>query len=95
MRRAGSASDLGGAFDKSRNQRVLSSTILESGTATNPASRRLPVGNVINRIVGVAVVLPFLQPIADFLVKIDPDPACLPANFQFRPAGSTPVDSRP
>jgi phosphate:Na+ symporter len=55
--------------------------ILESGTATNPASRRLPVGNMINRIVGVAVVLPFLQPIADFLVKIDPDPARLAANF--------------
>jgi phosphate:Na+ symporter len=55
--------------------------ILESGTATNPASRRLPVGNMINRMVGVAVVLPFLQPIADFLVRIDPDPARMAANF--------------
>ncbi len=55
--------------------------ILESGTATNPASRRLPVGNMINRMVGVALVLPFLQPIANFLVKIDPDPARMAANF--------------
>jgi phosphate:Na+ symporter len=25
--------------------------IIESGTATNPASRRLPIGNMINRVV--------------------------------------------
>jgi phosphate:Na+ symporter len=55
--------------------------ILESGTAANPASRRLPLGNMINRIVGVALVLPFLQPIADFLVNIDPDQARMAANF--------------
>jgi phosphate:Na+ symporter len=55
--------------------------ILDSGTATNPASRRLPAGNMINRMVGVAVVFPFLQPIADFLVKIDPDPARMAADF--------------
>jgi len=55
--------------------------VLESGTATNPASRRLPIGNMINRIVGVAVVLPFIQPIADFLIRIDPDQARMAANF--------------
>jgi phosphate:Na+ symporter len=31
--------------------------------------------------VGVAVVLPFLQPAADFLVEIDPDPVRMAANF--------------
>jgi phosphate:Na+ symporter len=36
---------------------------------------------MINRMVGVVVVLPFLQPIADFLVKIDPDPSRMAANF--------------
>jgi phosphate:Na+ symporter len=55
--------------------------ILESGTSTNPASRRLAIGNMINRIVGVALVLPFVQPFADFLVKISPDQARMAANF--------------
>jgi phosphate:Na+ symporter len=55
--------------------------ILESGTATNPASRRLPVGNMINRMVGVALVLPFLGPIADFMVKLDHDQARMAADF--------------
>ncbi len=55
--------------------------ILESGTAANPASRRLPIGNMINRIVGVALVLPFLQPIADMLARIDPDQARMAADF--------------
>ena len=41
--------------------------ILEGGSSNNPASRRLPVGNLINRGIGVVVVLPFLQPIADAL----------------------------
>jgi phosphate:Na+ symporter len=55
--------------------------ILESGSAGNPASRRLPVGNMINRVIGVAVVLPFLQPIADFILKLDPDQTRMAANF--------------
>jgi phosphate:Na+ symporter len=36
----------------------------------NPASRRLPVGNLINRLVGCALVLPFLHPIADALIAL-------------------------
>jgi phosphate:Na+ symporter len=55
--------------------------ILESGTAANPASRRVPIGNMINRLVGIALVLPFLQPIADLLGRLDPDPARMVADF--------------
>jgi phosphate:Na+ symporter len=55
--------------------------ILESGTAANPATRRLPIGNMINRIVGTALVLPFVQALAHFLIRIDPDQARMAANF--------------
>ena len=60
------------------------------GSAINPlledsraslASRRLPVGNMFNRLVGVALVLPFLQPIADIFTRFDPNPARMAADF--------------
>jgi phosphate:Na+ symporter len=55
--------------------------ILEGGSSNNPASRRLPVGNLINRCIGVVVVLPFLQPIADALTRLEPNPARMTADF--------------
>jgi phosphate:Na+ symporter len=55
--------------------------ILEGGSSNNPASRRLPVGNLINRGIGVVVVLPFLQPIADAFTRLEPNPARMTADF--------------
>ncbi len=55
--------------------------ILEGGSSNNPASRRLPVGYLINRGIGVVVVLPFLQPIADALTRLEPNPARMTADF--------------
>jgi phosphate:Na+ symporter len=55
--------------------------ILEGGNSDNPASRRLPVGNLINRVIGVVVVLPFLQPIADAFTRLEPNPARMTADF--------------
>jgi phosphate:Na+ symporter len=55
--------------------------ILEGGSSSNPASRRLPVGNLINRVIGVAIVLPFLQPIADAFTRLEPNPARMTADF--------------
>ena len=54
--------------------------LLESSGAS-PASRRLPVGNMANRLVGIALVLPFLQPIAETLARFDPNPARMAADF--------------
>ncbi len=51
------------------------------GSGNDPASQRLPVGNLINRVVGLAVALPFLQPIAHALAAIDPNPVREVANF--------------
>jgi phosphate:Na+ symporter len=55
--------------------------ILEGGSSSNPASRRLPVGNLINRIIGVVVVLPFLEPIAKAFTRLEPNPARMTADF--------------
>jgi phosphate:Na+ symporter len=53
--------------------------LLESGGST--AKRRLPLGNLINRAVGVALVLPFLQPLADRFARYDPNPGRMTADF--------------
>ncbi len=55
--------------------------LLEGSRADDPASRRLPLGNLINRLVGCAVVLPVLHPIADTLARLEPDPARMGADF--------------
>ncbi len=55
--------------------------LIESGTRGDPASRRLPVGNMINRLVGVLIVLPFLGPIAREMTALQPHPAKMTAEF--------------
>jgi phosphate:Na+ symporter len=55
--------------------------LIEASQAGNPASRRLPVGNLLTRLVGCAAVLPFLQPITDLLQRLEPDPARMAADF--------------
>jgi len=55
--------------------------LIETGNAADPASRRLPVGNLINRLVGCALVLPFLGPVSALLAQFDPHPARLAADF--------------
>ncbi len=55
--------------------------LLEAGNSGDPASRRLPVGNMLNRLVGVLIALPFLQPIARELTALQPDAAKMTAEF--------------
>ena len=55
--------------------------LLEAGVRGDPASRRLPVGNMLNRLVGVLIALPFLQPIARELAALQPDAAKMTAEF--------------
>jgi phosphate:Na+ symporter len=54
--------------------------LLEGG-GSNPAKRRLPLGNLINRAVGLALVLPFLQPLANLFAQYDPNPGRMTADF--------------
>jgi phosphate:Na+ symporter len=55
--------------------------LLEAGVRGDPASRRLPVGNMFNRLVGVLIALPFLGPIARELAVLQPDAAKMTAEF--------------
>jgi phosphate:Na+ symporter len=47
----------------------------------NPASYRLPLGNLINRLAGVLLVAPFLRPITEILQVWQPNLAKLTAEF--------------
>ena len=55
--------------------------LLEGIGSTNPTHRRLPVGNLINRLVGCIIFLPLLDPVVQLLQKIDPNPVRLAADF--------------
>src|SRR6201991_4053765 len=55
--------------------------LFEGARRDNPASYRLPVGNLVNRIIGIALVAPFLGPIAQHLEGWQPDLARLTAEF--------------
>jgi phosphate:Na+ symporter len=57
--------------------------LFEGGNFNDPASRRLPVGNLINRIVGIVVAYPFLGVIADTLARFEPHPGRMIADFHF------------
>ena len=55
--------------------------VLEGGTTDNLSTRRVPIGNLLNRIVGCAIVLPLLDPITRELSMLDPNPARMSADF--------------
>jgi len=55
--------------------------LIESGTRGDPSTRRLPVGNMLNRLVGILLVLPFLGPIAREMAALQPQPAKMAAEF--------------
>src|SRR6185437_10548127 len=51
--------------------------VFEGARRDDPASYRLPIGNLANRIVGIVLVLPFLHTIAAHLQDLQPDLAKL------------------
>ena len=55
--------------------------VFEGAHRDNPASYRLPLGNLINRVVGIALVAPFLRPITEILQTFQPDLAKATALF--------------
>ena len=55
--------------------------VLEGASGNDPAAKRLAVGNLINRAVGVVVCLALLPTIGRFLVTIEPDNARGVADF--------------
>jgi phosphate:Na+ symporter len=55
--------------------------LLEGGIRGDPASRRLPLGNLVNRLVGILIALPFLPVLARELTALQPDAAKMTAEF--------------
>jgi phosphate:Na+ symporter len=55
--------------------------VFEGARRDNPASYRLPVGNLLNRLVGVLLVAPLLRPITEALQAWQPDLAKATAEF--------------
>jgi phosphate:Na+ symporter len=55
--------------------------VLEGATGDNPAAKRLPVGNLLNRLVGIVIVLVALGPIGRFMVALESDSARVVADF--------------
>ncbi len=55
--------------------------VFEGARRDNPASYRLPVGNLLNRVIGVALVAPFLPVLSRYGQTIEPDLARLIAGF--------------
>ena len=47
----------------------------------DPVKLRLPLGNMVTRLVGTAIALPFLDEIGGFLLRLDDDAGRLAANF--------------
>lgn len=55
--------------------------LLEGGVGSDPASRRLPLGNFLNRLVGLVVALMAFNYAAPYVARLGPDPARALANF--------------
>jgi len=55
--------------------------LFEATRRGDPASYRVPVGNLLNRVAGIALFAPFLQPLADAFASFQPDFAKMTAEF--------------
>jgi phosphate:Na+ symporter len=55
--------------------------VLEGATGNDAAARRLPIGNLINRAIGVGIALMLLGPISRFMVTIEADNSRAVADF--------------
>src|SRR5258705_408672 len=55
--------------------------VFEGARRDNPASYRLPIGNLLNRLIGVLLVAPVLRPITETLQAWQPDLAKATAEF--------------
>jgi phosphate:Na+ symporter len=55
--------------------------VLEGVRRGDPASYRLPVGNLVNRVAGIALLLPFLPALAAWFAAVEPNAAQMTALF--------------
>ena len=69
------------AFVLGANLGTAINPILEGASGSDPASRRVPVGNFLIRGFGVLLALGLLPPMSRWIVAIEPDSARAVANF--------------
>ncbi len=55
--------------------------LLETPSGGDPAARRLPIGNMLNRLLGCAAALLFIDRIGPFVTSLEPDPVRALADF--------------
>lgn len=55
--------------------------VIEGATGNDPAAKRLPLGNLMNRVFGVGITLAMLPTISPWLVSIDPNNSRAVADF--------------
>jgi phosphate:Na+ symporter len=55
--------------------------LFEAGRSGNLASKRVPIGNLMNRLVGLVLVYPFLGTITNWGLKLQPNVALLTSEF--------------
>lgn len=55
--------------------------LIEAATGGDPAQRRLPLGNLLSRIVSCVPAMMILDPVGPMLMPIEPDPARAVADF--------------
>jgi phosphate:Na+ symporter len=55
--------------------------VLEGATSSDPASKRLPLGNLLNRVLGVTVALAALPYVGPWVLAIEPDNSRAVADF--------------
>jgi phosphate:Na+ symporter len=55
--------------------------VIEGTRRDDPASYRLPVGNLINRMVGIVLVVPFLPALTTWLLSMQPNLGMMAAQF--------------
>ncbi len=55
--------------------------VIEGSSGTDPASRRMPMGNLINRLVGGAIALLAIEPLSRAMVTFQPDNGRAIADF--------------
>src|ERR1700756_1151812 len=63
------------------NLGTAQNALLESGVGGDPAAKRLPIGNLINRVVGCALALALLNWIGPGLLALEPNPTRAVADF--------------
>jgi phosphate:Na+ symporter len=55
--------------------------LFEAGRSGNLASKRVPIGNLMNRLVGIALAYPLLGPITEWGLRLQPNVALLTSEF--------------